>query len=345
MVIHSIEGGCPAKAAGNLPENANGDGAAKFQYSIPQGINPGEYTLAWTWFNKIGNREMYMNCAPVTVTGGSKKRDTHCANATAEYGSDEAFDKRDTSFPEMFKANIMPDCKTKDSTDLQFPNPGASVEKAGDAKDLAPPVGCGAASSGSSNGGSAAAPAAGASGSTPSAAPGSGSGTGSGTISIAAGAASPAVTSVVAIPPPGASGASMATAAASVASAAQSVASAAASVVSGAGQAAPAPTGSASSSGSANTSSGSSSGSSASGSSDSGSSSSSGSAAPAAAAPGSMPCTSVGQTVCSADGMKFGTCDSNKMAAMMAVAQGTKCMNAQIVHAKRSAKFAKAYKA
>lgn len=61
MVIHSIEGGCPANVDGNLPADPNGDGASTFQFSIPDGINPGDYVLAWTWFNKIGNREMYMN--------------------------------------------------------------------------------------------------------------------------------------------------------------------------------------------------------------------------------------------------------------------------------------------
>ena len=32
---------------------------------IPQNLTP----LLRTWFNKIGNREMYMNCAIVTISG------------------------------------------------------------------------------------------------------------------------------------------------------------------------------------------------------------------------------------------------------------------------------------
>ncbi|KAL9598275.1 MAG: hypothetical protein Q9219_004576 [cf. Caloplaca sp. 3 TL-2023] len=344
MVIHSIEGGCPAKAAGNIGDDPHGSGAAKFQYKIPQGIAPGDYTLAWTWFNKIGNREMYMNCAPITVTGGSKKRDVdhNCHNstetynnATETYASDEVFDKRDATFPEMFKANIpASDCTTPESKDIAFPNPGASVEKSGDAASMGQPTGpkCGAASSGSSgsssgssgssSGNSAAAaapaaPAAGASGSTPSAASGSGS--------APAGAASPATTSVVAIPPAGAPSSGQAGAAVSVASAAASVASAAASVASGAS--APAATGSSSSSAS-------------------GSAPASGGAA--GMSTGS--CSSPGQSVCSPDGMKIGTCDNNKNVVFMAVAPGTKCMGGQMVMAgtaagKRSAKFAKAYRA
>ncbi|XTI86147.1 lytic polysaccharide monooxygenase [Cenococcum geophilum] len=40
----------------NLVANIDGNGAA--------------YTLGWIWFNKVGNREIYINCALITVTGG-----------------------------------------------------------------------------------------------------------------------------------------------------------------------------------------------------------------------------------------------------------------------------------
>lgn len=60
MVIYFVEGGCPDPYPGNKGEKADTPFDA-FSYKIPQGINPGEYTLAWTWFNKIGAREMYMN--------------------------------------------------------------------------------------------------------------------------------------------------------------------------------------------------------------------------------------------------------------------------------------------
>ncbi|KAG6993747.1 hypothetical protein G7Y79_00051g086670 [Physcia stellaris] len=154
-VILSIEGGCPASVAGNLPPDEHGSGASQFQYSIPKDVAPGEYTLAWTWFNKIGNREMYMNCAPITVTG-SKKRDVD--NSTTAYELEDNMFKRDlSSLPEMFKANIQSvagDCHTADSTDLQFPDPGQVVQKKGTGP-LAPPTGnCKAASSGSSSAGS-----------------------------------------------------------------------------------------------------------------------------------------------------------------------------------------------
>ena len=114
QVIHSIEGGCPTSSPGNIGDDANAPDPTSFDYSIPQGIAPGKYTLAWTWFNKIGNREMYMNCAPIVVSGGGSKRsfddsetypsDAHepSYNETAEF----ALAARDATFPAMFVANI-----------------------------------------------------------------------------------------------------------------------------------------------------------------------------------------------------------------------------------------------
>ncbi|KAL8787221.1 MAG: hypothetical protein Q9213_002332 [Squamulea squamosa] len=331
MVIHSEEGGCPSAAPGNKGSNANAPLDA-FKYTIPQGINPGEYTFAWTWFNKIGNREMYMNCAPVTITGGSKKRevDEGSFNTTQETDTDEIF-KRDANFPDLFKANIGNGCSTSETVDVQFPNPGSSLNKASTAA-LGPPKGsCGSGtSSGSSGSGSpAASPAAGASGSTPSAAAGNpgtptvsgeGSESGSGSASSATGVATPAVTSIVAIPPPGAPGPAKASAAQSVMSAMASVGSAAASVAT-AQAPSPAATGNASSS----------------------SSSSSSGSTGSGAAPSTGSCSTPGQSVCSPDGMMIGTCDMNKTVKFMAVATGTKCSNGQMVHAKRSAKFARRY--
>ncbi|KAL8684299.1 MAG: hypothetical protein Q9224_006454, partial [Gallowayella concinna] len=161
QVIHSEEGGCPSSAPGNLGD-IDSNKLPAFKYQIPQGISPGEYTFAWTWFNKIGNREMYMNCAPITVTGGSKKRELEDGspfNATEEFGSDEVF-KRDTPFPDLFKANMGNGCETQkpktEPKNLAFPNPGPVLVKAPGAL-TEPPIGtCDKATGGSS--GSAASP-------------------------------------------------------------------------------------------------------------------------------------------------------------------------------------------
>lgn len=122
--IYSIIGGCPAEAAGNIPsvesdpagrENGpqcgNDSGTEcmrEFQVPIPKDMKNGPAIFAWTWFNNLGNREMYMTCAPINVEGGLE----------------------DSSFvdtlPAIFTANIPGQCTTSDSGGIVgFPEPGA----------------------------------------------------------------------------------------------------------------------------------------------------------------------------------------------------------------------------
>jgi hypothetical protein len=132
-VLKSIEGGCPSDAPGNLGNDASAPIPTTFKYGIPGDLAPGTYTIAWTWFNKIGNREMYMNCAPVQVGGGAAKRQAVKINK-----------KRQSARPEMFTANIGNGCSTTETTDVTFPDPGANLQK-GDKAVPGPPVGnCGA---------------------------------------------------------------------------------------------------------------------------------------------------------------------------------------------------------
>jgi len=87
-VIYTIIGGCPADAAGNIEGTAPPDAdqrpdgrhcgnsvdkecVRQFDIPIPKGLPNGKFNFSWTWFNKIGNREMYMNCAPMVLSGGS----------------------------------------------------------------------------------------------------------------------------------------------------------------------------------------------------------------------------------------------------------------------------------
>jgi hypothetical protein len=128
-VIYSIMGGCPGSNGANK----------QYQVNIPSEVPSGDYTLAWTWFNKVGNREMYMNCAPVSVSGSR--------------GSDGGFD----SLPDMAVYNIASknDCKTTETKDVQFPNPGKYVQT-GAGANLAPPTG--SCASGAPGGGSKAPP-------------------------------------------------------------------------------------------------------------------------------------------------------------------------------------------
>lgn len=110
-VIHSIIGGCPER---HMAGNSLGATPKQLTYdfTVPDSVEEGNYTLAWTWFNRVGNREMYMNCAPVSVSGS---------------GSTGTFNK----LPSLFLANIPDvDCgSVADGTDLIFPSPGPQPEK------------------------------------------------------------------------------------------------------------------------------------------------------------------------------------------------------------------------
>lgn len=125
MVIHSIEGGCPANVTGNLEGGADTVDPTTFHFTIPD-IAEGRYSLAWTWLNRIGNREFYMNCAPVLILpkSGSKKREAKSLSPR-------------TDFPELFVANIN-GCMTSEGVDIRYPNPGDSVEYDGAPSNLQP---------------------------------------------------------------------------------------------------------------------------------------------------------------------------------------------------------------
>ncbi|KAL7819753.1 lytic polysaccharide monooxygenase [Trichoderma gracile] len=98
-VIHSYVGGCPPQQDSN------------WNFTVPTDAPAGDALFAWTWFNQIGNREMYMNCAAVTI-GGSKKR---AASALADR-------------PDMFVANVGNGVCTYEGKDVLFPNPGSDVD-------------------------------------------------------------------------------------------------------------------------------------------------------------------------------------------------------------------------
>jgi hypothetical protein len=127
-VIHSIQGGCPARGVtGNAGSDASAVAPDEYEFEIPAGIPNGKATLAWSWMNKGGNREFYMNCAPIEITGAE--------------GTTAAL----AALPDMLVANIAPNagCATTEGVDIQYPNPGNSVETNPGAA-LGPPVGsCG----------------------------------------------------------------------------------------------------------------------------------------------------------------------------------------------------------
>ncbi|KPI36380.1 uncharacterized protein AB675_2992 [Cyphellophora attinorum] len=124
MVIKSIEGGCPASIAGNFPADPEGTSASTFQVQIPD-LPTGKYVWAWSWLNKVGNREFYMNCAPVEITAGQQKRYAPLGAVLAP---------RADSYPDLFVANIASKnkCVTKEGFDYLYPAPGPNVQKIGE---------------------------------------------------------------------------------------------------------------------------------------------------------------------------------------------------------------------
>ena len=113
-VIHSILGGCPIDKA--------------YNFKIPSDAPDGEALIAWTWFNKIGNREMYMNCAQVNVGGGggNGEQNRELTNDATANSQAVSFDQ----LPPIFVANVNGPgkCETVEGKDVNFPRPGPSVE-------------------------------------------------------------------------------------------------------------------------------------------------------------------------------------------------------------------------
>jgi len=116
-VIKSIEGGCPGI-----------EGPEAFDFELPDSIPNGKATFAWTWFAKLsGGPEMYMNCAPIEVTGGASDK------------------SKFNALPDMLVANIASTtCKQEVSKDLKFPNPGSNLQTGADDANVVDPTGdCG----------------------------------------------------------------------------------------------------------------------------------------------------------------------------------------------------------
>ncbi|KAK1467702.1 endoglucanase [Colletotrichum cuscutae] len=128
MVIHSIEGGCPAR---NQKGNLEGPNEDKYPFKIPSSIAPGDYVFAWIWLARVGGQpEYYMNCAPITVTGGAtKKKRGSIADRRMSLAKRE-------EFPELFMANIgevAGGCTTGEALNAQvpiaFPNRGLYFDR------------------------------------------------------------------------------------------------------------------------------------------------------------------------------------------------------------------------
>ena len=190
QVILSIEGGCPSK---------DGQGPSTYDFTIPDSVAAGQYVFQWSWISKLaGQPEFYMNCAPITVTGGAGKRSE--GNETMAIASRE-------ELPELFVANLaeINSCKTTPGTDPQFPNPGPNVEKPGSTNNFAKVEGSDCVPKGASSGGSSSGSGSGSDGSGANGGSGSGdSGRGSAPATSAAAAAPSAPAAAPSSPAPAA---------------------------------------------------------------------------------------------------------------------------------------------
>ncbi|KAI4518066.1 hypothetical protein K525DRAFT_209447 [Schizophyllum commune Loenen D] len=125
-VIKSFIGNCPSST-----------GPVTLDVDIPKDVKDGDVVFAWTWNNRVGNREFYMNCAIVTIEGG---------------GAGLA------SYPDMFVAQLsdINSCTVPEGVDVDYPAPGDQVERAdGDDAIGAPAGDCGAPGGSTSASGSA----------------------------------------------------------------------------------------------------------------------------------------------------------------------------------------------
>ncbi|CAG8903335.1 unnamed protein product [Penicillium egyptiacum] len=135
-VIESIEGDCPI--------------AKKYQFEVPSDAPSGDALFAWTWFNKVGNREMYMNCAMVKIGGSGNREAKEAPKQTLDEKNTEkdhnnkandqtpnnkpnshttnaksSFD----SLPDLFVANVNQagKCVTIEGEAVHFPKPGPNL--------------------------------------------------------------------------------------------------------------------------------------------------------------------------------------------------------------------------
>ena len=123
-IFQVFEGGCPINSDGN-------SGSHPFTYVLPKDMPNGVMTFAWYWYNRIGNRELYMNCAPITVTGGAD--------------NDDYFD----TLPNVYLVNMpTSECQTSDEgiqNSVTIPNPGQFVLSQASGQDLHAATGPGCA--------------------------------------------------------------------------------------------------------------------------------------------------------------------------------------------------------
>ncbi|KAI9713815.1 MAG: hypothetical protein M1820_000545 [Bogoriella megaspora] len=104
-VVQSWIGGCPVEEGQSM------------KWNMPKGMPNGQASLSWTWNSQeAGAAELYMNCAPIEITGGSNDKNYY------------------NSLPDLSRVNIpaaqqgdKPPCRQIDNTNVDYPNPGPNA--------------------------------------------------------------------------------------------------------------------------------------------------------------------------------------------------------------------------
>ncbi|CCX04980.1 hypothetical protein FPQ18DRAFT_283928 [Pyronema domesticum] len=122
-VMQSWEGNHPIQCLeGNLQDCFPGTAVSAdhplppLQFAIPSGLPSGKAVVAWTWFNRLGNREMYMKCSTVQING-------------VDYGTSALSQAPGMlALPTMFRSSSGNGCEVPSSVDaIAFKNPGKNV--------------------------------------------------------------------------------------------------------------------------------------------------------------------------------------------------------------------------
>ncbi|KAF2190816.1 lytic polysaccharide monooxygenase, partial [Zopfia rhizophila CBS 207.26] len=114
-VLKSIIGGCPTQKT--------------YDFTIPRTVRSTRCLLGWSWFNRVGNREMYMNCAVVDIVGIGEHKGKEAAELVDRSSAAQAAQAALQILPDMYVANLqgINDCRTKETTEPVFPDPGEDV--------------------------------------------------------------------------------------------------------------------------------------------------------------------------------------------------------------------------
>jgi hypothetical protein len=109
-VLQSWEGDHPFKVDGNyMPADPNMT-HEPIKFSIPKQLPGGKAVVAWSWFNRIGNREHYMKCSTVKI----ESEETNLSSLK--------------TLPTMFRANSGNGCTVPENVDaIAFRNPGSNL--------------------------------------------------------------------------------------------------------------------------------------------------------------------------------------------------------------------------